>query len=157
MNLADQEMSGAQIAQASGRTERWVRQLAARGVIERTRRGHYSTASVLRGLTRHFEEQIAAREVPTTRQRIDEAKAREVEMRIAEKERKLISQAEAQGAITRVVAEVEADLGALHLRFKEPARSLIRGEALASLARIKSAEAKLINSLVTGDEIGGAL
>ncbi|KEO53407.1 hypothetical protein [Thioclava pacifica] len=155
MNLADQEMSGAQIAQAAGRTERWVRQLAARGVIERTRRGYYSTASVLRGFTQYFEDQVAAREVPTTRQRIDEAKAREVELRLDARMREMIPQKEAREAMDLLVDMTAIELAKIHTKFHDPVRSLIKAEALAGIERINAALRKAKASIETGEKIEG--
>lgn len=157
MNFNELELSTEEIIEATGRTARWVQQMTAKGYFERRRRGHYSTVSVLRGLSRFYDEQTKAKEVPSTRQRVHEARAREAEMRIAERERELIPQEEAADAMGLVVEAATAELTKFHMKFRDPARSLIRAEALASIERINAALRKAKASIETGDKIEGRL
>ncbi|OWY18254.1 hypothetical protein B6V73_00085 [Thioclava sp. JM3] len=157
MNFNELELSASEIVEATGRTARWVQHMAAKGYFERRRRGHYSTVSVLGGLSRFYDEQTKAKEVPSTRQRIDEAKAREVEIRIAQRQRELIPQVEALDAMGLVVEAATAELTKFHMKFRDPVRSLIRAEALASIERINAALRKAKASIETGDKIEGRL
>lgn len=76
-----------------------IRQLIKEGYIEKTRYGHTTLVSAVRGYIRFLKEKASDRTQNAAENRVRDARAREIEMRLAREERELIPQDEAQQAM----------------------------------------------------------
>lgn len=143
-----------EIAEATGRTARWVRLMATEGRFQRVGRGHYDLLSVAAGLLAMLDEKATAQPKSDARERFDQAKAKEAEMRIAERERELIPQVEALDAMSLLVGRVSEEFNGMARRCTRDVdlQKVIEAEADGSKARISNAFGKLAGFVRDGGE-----
>lgn len=146
--------SATEIAKAAGKTVRWVQLQAKDGRFKRASHGQYDLLSVVAGLAALAEENAAAPQKSDARERVDQAKAKEAEMRIAERERELIPQEEALEAMTLLVGKVNDEFNGLAARCTRDIdeRQVIEAEVDGSKTRIAGALGKLAGFVRTGGE-----
>lgn len=139
-------ISAADAAKLLGLTPERLRQLAREGAIPKAGRGRYPLVAVVQGYIRFLldPERRAVRTADATG--LANARRREVELRIAEREARLIETEDVEAAfahLMRVYREETSDIGAT-VRGRDPAiaTALIAGvEAAASRAERRFAEA----------------
>ncbi len=95
----DTEISTESAAELLGVTSARVRQLVASGHIARAGHGRISLRSAVAGYVRSLKESASDRTQNAAENRVRDARAREIEMRLAREERELIPQDEAQQAM----------------------------------------------------------
>lgn len=105
-----------EIAGMTGRTVRWVQNLAKDQGIEKDGRGKYLLSSVMAALVAHYEAILEKGAKNAAASRVTDARTREIELRIAERERALVPTEDAIMAIDRVVAVMNTGLAALPAR-----------------------------------------
>lgn len=118
-----------------------IRQLAADGFIEIHRRGHTSIKSVARGYARFWKEQSEKTTKTASASRATDARAREIELRIAERSRELIPIDDANLALDLVVGEVNKQFTGLAARITRDVGLRRKIEAELYEAKRKIAEA----------------
>ena len=130
-----------EIEAMSGRTVRWVQNLAKDQGIEKDGRGKYRLGSLIRGLIAHYEEIIERGSKSAASSRVTDARTREIELRIAQQERSLIPVEDAIAAIDLTCGIVNEQLGSLPARFTRDLklRRQVEAEVVAIRQRIASA------------------
>lgn len=94
-----------------------VRQLAGEGIIPRSERGRYPFADCLVGFARYQRRLAAEPKTSDAADRVRDLRAREIELRTAEKEGKLCASAEAVAAVDEVIGVLRSELTGLPSRF----------------------------------------
>lgn len=155
---ADRSLTQAEIAEMAGRSKEWVKKLVQEGVAERNSRGLYRLGSVIAAIVAHYEA-IAERSNKTAAAaRSSDARAREVEQRIAIRDRDLIPIDEALQAQDIIVGAVNAELTGLPARVTRDMglRRKIEDEVNGSKGRITAALRKGQAAARSGRGLDGA-
>lgn len=135
-------------------TER-IRQLQRSGHIDKASRGMVSLVSAVRGYVKFLKEAAAAQSKSAADSRVRDARAKEIEHRLAVANRELVSRDDATAAMDILVGIVRDELRGLPARTtREMAlRRKLENQANGSLTRIAEALAKLSGFVVTGGEL----
>jgi hypothetical protein len=158
--IDDLFLTAPEIANLCDRTDRWVRGMAKDGYFEKEGRGRYSLKSVMRGMLRHMDDQLAKGSQSASASRATDARTREIEQRIAIRERELISIEDATMALDKVVGVVSGELSGLPARISRDLTIRKKAETEVHVARRKISEAlaEMSGAARTGiglDEAGG--
>lgn len=105
-----------EIAAMTGRTVRWVQMLAKEQSIAKDGRGKYRLDSVMAALVAHYEAIIEKGSRTAAVSRVTDARAAELELRIAERRRDLIPQEDAIAVVDLVAGEVNKQFAGLPAR-----------------------------------------
>jgi hypothetical protein len=130
-----------QIARLFEMTPERVRQLSKLGYISIPKRGYTTLVSAVRGYVRFLKEDARKETKTAAVSRVTDARAREVELRIAEKERELIPRDDANLALDLVVGEVNKQLTGLSARITRDVSLRRKIEAEVYETKRKIAEA----------------
>jgi hypothetical protein len=91
--------------------------LVERGYIERASRGRHATKSVVQGYVRSLKEDKKGATRTAAENRVRDARAREIELRNAEREHQLIDLDEALGLVDEIIGAYRAEISGLPARF----------------------------------------
>lgn len=129
-----------------------VRQLIKEGYIQKTRHGFTTTVSAVRGYIKFLKEVASNKTATASASRAQEARAKEIERRMAREDRELISQEEAMLAMSQVAAVVSKELSGFGARVTRDMdlRRKIEDEAHGAQARIADEVGKLQGALKSG-------
>lgn len=105
-----QTLSATQIGTLFGRTERWVSTLIHDQFIKKNEEGKVTIVAACRGILAYFEDRIERASKSAAAKRATEARAREIEMRIDERERNLIPLDDALGIVAEVAAIARSEI-----------------------------------------------
>lgn len=137
------------------RSTQWVHKLVTAGFVEKVGRGHYRIADITSGTVAYYEDLLkkSSKTVATTR--VSDARAAEIELRIAERRRELIPQEEAIAAMDLVVGKVVETLSGLPARITRDLdlRLQIEAEIHAGQKEIADALAELCGFVATGGDL----
>lgn len=103
-------ISAGDLSAIVGVTTERLRQFATEGIIERVGRGVYRFPEVLTALYRHQRDAAARGHATDNNDRVKVARAREIELRIAQRERELIALADAEGAMRDTFGALRSEL-----------------------------------------------
>lgn len=133
------------------RTPRWLQILAAAGFVAKAERGRYSLASVCRGVLGYYEDQLAKASKGAAASRATIARTKEIELRIAERQRHLIPLDDAKAEISALVSEVRAEIAGMGARITRDMelRRQIDSEADGILHRLAQRAEKAGHALAT--------
>ena len=147
-------LSIVQAAALLNRSDRWVQQRVAEGFIAKAERGRYRLVSVIRGAIAYQEAQLAKRQNANVPNRATDARTRETELRIAERQRGLIARADVEAVVAEMVDIVKAEFSGLPARATEDrsARRKLGVEVDAAFARIDAAAEQARLDLARGFE-----
>lgn len=153
----DLTLSAAEIATMTGRTVRWVQILAKEQGIAKEARGKYRLDSVMAGLVAHYEAVVEAGEKKASANRTGDARTREIEQRIAIKDRTLIPIEDAIMALDKVVGVTNAELMGLPSRISRDLgiRRKADAEVHRSRQRISQVLAEMSGAAKTGVGLDG--
>lgn len=131
-------VSTTELATLTALTPRRIQMLAEEGKIVRVSAGRFKLADVLPAMVRMAKEDARKTTASTKQGRLTEAKAREVELRIAEKQRDLVTLNEAIDAIDAVCGAFRTELSGLAARMHRTPdeRSRLEAELDGILNRI---------------------
>src|SRR5579871_2884438 len=90
-----------ELAELCGLSVKWVQQLRNEGFIKPLAYNRWNVADALAGIVRFFRDENRRSQKNAAQMRIHDARAREIEVRTAERERRLIEMEEALAAIDR--------------------------------------------------------
>lgn len=107
-DLIDAEISTQEACALLGLTAARLTQLINGGHIERSGRGRYRISALVTGYVRFLKEGAKRDTKTASLSRAQDARAREIELRIAEKTRELIPREDAEVALDLVVGAVNA-------------------------------------------------
>lgn len=147
-----------EIAAMTGRTVRWVQNLAKDQGIEKDGRGKYRLASVLAGLVSHYESILEKGSKSAASSRVTDARTREIELRIAQQERSLIPYEDADLAMSQFAGVVNAELSSMPARLGRDmaVRRKAEAEVHGTRQRISAALVRLSEAARTGRDLDEA-
>lgn len=131
----------AQTAKLLDITDEWLRRLTAQGYIPKAKRGRYNLVDAVQGYIRFLRDEGKRTSKTAQLTRMQDAKAEEIMLRVAEKRRELIPVEDAQAAIDIFIAAIRDEMAGLPARFTRDLdlRRKLEAETNASLNRIAKA------------------
>lgn len=87
-------------------SDEWVRRLQKAGYIPKPVRGQYNLVGVVQGYIKWLKDEDRRTSKTAAASRKDDARTREIELRIAERERILVPRSDAEAAMDMVVGKV---------------------------------------------------
>ncbi len=132
-----------------------IRQLVKSGYIQQESRGKYNLVGVVQGYIRFLKDEERRSTRVSSESRVRDARAQEIEMRIAEKNRDLVPLEDATAAIDLVVGKVRKEFSGLPARVTRdiPLRRKVEAEVNGSLERIAKSLGASAEFLRTGGEL----
>ena len=109
----DAPISSADAAKLIGVTPARLRQLFASGHIDRVAHGKTTAVAAAQGFARFWQEKAAEKTKGSSTSRVSDARAAEIEQRIAAKNRELVPAEDANAAVDHVVAACAEAFAAL--------------------------------------------
>jgi hypothetical protein len=136
-----------------------IGQLAAEGWFKPIAKNRWNRDEVYRGYLKFLKSDDRRSTKSAAENRVRDAKAREIEMRIAERERDLIRYEEAETALEAVVGMVRTEMGGVAARVTRdlPMRRAIEKAINEGLTRIVDRLAVEVAALQKGDGPAGAV
>jgi hypothetical protein len=101
--IGDVEISAPQLAAFLGVSRAWVNRLVDDGVIARTESRRFHFGETIRAYIAHFKDEDRRSTKVAAESRVRDARAREIELRIATREHKLVDTEEAIAAVDDVI------------------------------------------------------
>ncbi|WP_103173254.1 hypothetical protein [Paracoccus sp. SY] len=151
----DLTLSAAEIATMTGRTVRWVQSMAKDGYFSKDGRGRYRLESVIQGLLRHEEDQAAKGNQAAAASRATDARTREIDQRMAIRDRQLIPIEDAIMALDTVCGVVNTQLTGLPARIS---RDLgIRRKVETEIHRVRQAISDALAEMSRASKTGVGL
>lgn len=136
-----QLLSVTQAAALLGRSTQWVHQLVKAGYIVKEGRGNYPLVGLIRGSLAYYEDQLKNSTKTATASRATEARAKEIELRIAERERHLIPIEEAIEEYDIALAAVRKVIDSFPAQFTRDLEQRRKAEAIVHAGKEKIADA----------------
>ncbi|QQC25749.1 hypothetical protein I6H96_02480 [Brucella anthropi] len=139
-------------------SEERIRQLSKAGYFPRPSRGKVPFVGVVQGYIKSLREDNKNQNKTSADNRVRDARAEEIQIRIAEKKRELIPTDDATAAQDFLLGVVVAELSGLPARVTRdvPTRRLIEKEIDASRNRMASALRSSVATLRTGGDVFGS-
>lgn len=138
-------------------TEQWVRQLIRKGYIEKVARGEVGLVNAVQGYIRFLKDEERRVSKSAAANAVQTARAREIELRIAKEEARLIDYDEAMAVLDVVVGTYKAQFAGLPacqklvLKNSGDSQSVIRvfssASSLASLSFTRSSRSFIENPI----------
>lgn len=140
-SLDDIMISASEAARLICVTADRVRQLVREGRIPKAARNRYRLVDVVEGYVTFLKDDERRSSLAQSESGLKAARQREVELRIAEREREVVPRDEAEAAMDLVVGKVNAEMNGLAARVTRDIemRTKIETEVHASLKRISEA------------------
>lgn len=135
-----------------GISQRWVQQLGTDGWAKPLSRGQWNLAELIQGYAASLKDENARKTKSAADSRVRDARAAEIEMRIAREDRKVIDLGEAAAALDRVVGDFLQAVGGLPARITRDPRERQRIEAICDAERLRLSDrfAESAQALRTG-------
>ena len=130
-----------------------VRQLQKQGYIPRApKRGVVPLVGAVQGYLRYLKDEERQSSKSAAASRVTDARTREIELRIAERQRDLIPQEDARAVIGEMAALVKAEFVGLPARVTRDLdlRRMLEQEVDASFARLAASAERAQGALATG-------
>lgn len=130
-----------------------VRQLQKQGYIPRVpKRGVVPLVGAVQGYLRYLKDEERQTSKSAAASRVTDARTREIELRIAERQRDLIPQEDARAVIGEMAAMLKAEFVGLPARVTRDLdlRRMLEQEVDASFARLAASAERARSALVTG-------
>ena len=130
-----------------------VRQLQKQGYIPRApKRGVVPLVGAVQGYLRYLKDEERQSSKSAAASRVTDARTREIELRIAERQRDLIPQEDARAVIGEMAAMLKAEFVGLPARVTRDLdlRRTLEQEVDASFARLAASAERARSALVTG-------
>ncbi len=108
-----QTLTVTQAAALIGKSERYIQLRAKEGYFEKEKHGSYPLIPLVRGVIQYQDEQIAKANKSAAASRVTDARTREIELRIAEKESVLIKFEDAQAVIADLLGLVRSEISSI--------------------------------------------
>jgi hypothetical protein len=138
-------------------SEERVRQLAKMDYVPKAARGKYPLIGLVQGYIRFLKDEERRSSKSATASRMQEAKATEIDMRIAEKRRELIPLEEAEAVVDVLVGRIRSEFSGLPIRVTRDMtlRRELESEVNGSLNRIGETMVALAQTLREGGDLPG--
>lgn len=147
-----QTMTVAQAAAMCQKSVRWVQNLTSAGWIAQEKRGEYIPINVVRGAIAYYEDKIAQNSKAAAASRATDARTREIEMRMAERARKLVPIEDSMSILAEVVQMTRAEFGGLPARYTRDMaeRRRLEKEIDDSFSRLERTASQRREALASG-------
>lgn len=132
-------MSLAAIAELCGLSERRIRQIAEAASIAPEKRGQWPAPAVVQAVLDDCRAARSTSPLAVAQERVAEARAREIEMRTAERRRDLIPVEDAMAVVDAVVAACVAPLDGLPKRLFRDAEGIRKAQEVIDDCRARAA------------------
>lgn len=139
-----------------------IRQLIGAGFIEKRGRDQVPLVSAVRGYIRFLKDEERKSSKTASASRVHDARARDIELKIAERENRLVDIEDAIGAMDDVVGAVKATMSGVPAQFtgdlsQRAKLETLLGQALNAAADMVSAQAADLRSggapsIIAGDD-----
>lgn len=141
-----------QAAALFGKSRQWVFNLIKAGFIAKEARGRYTLVALIRGVMAYYDDMLNKQTQSKAASRATEARAAEIEQRIAMRDRALIPIDDATAAIDQVAGIVNSELSGLPARISRDLaiRKKAEAEVHASKKRISATLEKVAGAARTG-------
>jgi excisionase family DNA binding protein len=135
-------------------TPRYIQRLIAEGHIPRAGRGRVLLVAAVQGYLRFLKEDAKRSASIAADSRVRDARAAEIELRIAEKNRQLVPVEDAAAALDMVLAAARKEFVGLPKRVAKdrPVRRQLGAEVNASFERIERARTRSLSFIESGRE-----
>lgn len=120
-----------------GVSQRWVQQLGTDGWVKPAARGQWNLADLIKGYAASLKDETAKRTKSAADSRVRDARASEIEMRIAREDRTLIALEEAMSFVDRLSGDYLQSIGGLPARITRDPRERQRIEAICDAERLR--------------------
>lgn len=140
-SLPEQIVGPTEVASVFGRTKQWVLDLVKNGHLERVGRGRYRLGDVGAAVVKHYEASREAGNASAAASRVTDARTREIEQRIAMRERQLIPLDDAITEYDILVAVCRKEFDGLPAAFTRDMADRRRLEQLCDGAKTRIADA----------------
>lgn len=134
-----------------------LRQLTKGGYITQEGRGRYNLVAVVQGYIRFLKDEERRSSRTAAESRVRDARAAEIELRIAEKRRELIEAEEAVAACDKIVGVVRTEIIGLPARVSrdKKIRRQVEEQVHGSLSRIAGSLREVGDALRAGRDVLG--
>lgn len=134
---------------------RRVQQLAEEGYIEKAARGRYYTVSVVQGYIRFLKEKSSEKNQNSHANRVQDARAKEIEIRNAKASHELIEYTEAESVVLEIAGMLKAEFTGFGARMTRdmPMRKKIEAGVDEIFTRTNSRIAETLKSLGESGEV----
>ena len=102
-----------QAATLLGRSRRWIYNLVEGGFIQKAGSGKYTVVGVVRGAMAYYEDQIKKNQKTAAASRVTDARTREIELKIAQRQGQLIDREEHEALLELVTGRYLGALGGI--------------------------------------------
>lgn len=133
-------LSADQAATLLNRSRRWFFDRVKEGHIPKQSKGQYSLVSVVRGTVDYYEHLLTKQTKTQAASRVTEARAREVELRIAERERSLIPTEDAIEVVDMIIGAFRQEMDSLPAAYTRNIEDRKKLEALIDAAKNRLGE-----------------
>lgn len=142
------------LAAVLGVTDRWVRDLEKQGVFKRQARGRYDLTECVPAYVEWRVKAEVTKQAPPSGDRVRDARAAEIERRMAREDRKIIDIDEAFGVLDDVVGHFLQSISGLPAQITRNVSERRRIEAIcdAERQRLATRFAEGLSALQTGDQ-----
>ena len=158
--MAEDQVSGSSmtigaVARLLMLSEERVRQLVKLEIIPKEAKGVYSPVKVVQGYIKFLKDEERRNSKSATVTRMQEAKAQEIEMRVAESQRRLVPVEDASAAIDLIMAKVRAEIAGIPARATRDLelRRRLEAEVHGTLNRIAEAIVASAEFIETGGDL----
>lgn len=131
------DLSRKEIAAVLNLTPQRIDQLVKEGVIEKSGRGRYPLVGSVHAYIRSLKSAMDGQTKRATSNRAQEARAAEIERRMAREDREIITLAEAVASVDEVAGEYLQSIGSLPARITRDPRERQRIEAICDAERLR--------------------
>ena len=141
-----------QVAALCGRSTQWVHHLAKAGFVQKQGKNEYAIVAVVRGVIAYYEDLQAKNGKTAAANRATEARTREIELRIQERQRDLIPLEDARAVVSEMAALVRAEFQGLPARYTRDMqdRRKLEQDIDGSFERLSRRAEEAARSLETG-------
>lgn len=115
-SVVSAEISLAEAAELLGLTKQWINRLGRDGFVPKTARGRYRLVDVVQGYVRFLKDEERRTSKSASASRVQDARAREIELRTAREEHTLIETDEAIAVCDEIVGAYKSELAGLAAR-----------------------------------------
>lgn len=158
-SLRDRLLTRAEAAQALGKSEAWTRKLIAQGYIKKQSDGRCRLEDVFLGYIAFLTDEARRATKVQAESRVRDARAREIELRIAEREGRLIQVTDMEEVVDDYAGMLRAELAGLPARVTRDLvlRRTIEQAINEILARVAGTLRQKADDLSPADGLDGAI
>lgn len=136
-------------------TPEWIRRLTKDGWIKKVAKDQYTVVDVVQGYINYLKDEQRRTSKSASASRAHDARAREIEQRIAREDGRLIQIEDVQAGVTEIMGTLRSELAGVPAASTRDieARQMIEGQLNAAIARCRASFEKMDGDLRAGREV----